>query len=586
MSLTKLELTPSAGAGDSTKSSALGGLSASDIFVFLLLIAVAVLSYGVFYVPAIFMDDWTSVLERVITGSAKWFDLMDSRHLLFSPFLIQYYLLGIYVPGYSIVLGILYVLMALLLYKIVKRFPLVHQRAFAVVVAILFLVYPTNYTHTWLIMLGVHCAIVLTLLYGYLLLRYIERGRPLILALALVCLLVSLGIYEAQVGVAGAWAVALMLMFRRSPLSRRLSLLLPLILLGLFSLWRTVGYQTVGIDDSYLTRIVITPEVLLSRLLLGYKISLGWGWTYVIEHYLPWVSDDKYAALLLLLVVVAIGWLLRNSGESQSKQGQEADRQAWPTRQRLAYSWPYMGAAMVGLILTGVGYVPTLIIYLPSLSDIGSRFNILATIGGSVTIAACLMVAAIWFARSRRQINYLMLAAALPFIVVGIVTQATVQYHNRVAWRVQQAIWQDLFSLAPNFKDNTSLLFILPGYEDSFRFQSWQRTPLTASWEASSATRLLYHNQTLTADVFFPDVDHPIEPVLTADGVFTQETGRVSPYAQTVAFVYDRATGTLQSLSALPAAWVEGATGPIQLCADCILPETVTDVPLRRLVQN
>ncbi|MEZ4618575.1 MAG: hypothetical protein R2867_24090 [Caldilineaceae bacterium] len=218
MSLTNAELRQPAKQAKPVSGQFIDRTVVADATFLLSAIALAALAYGLFYVPAIFMDDWTSVLERVLTGEAKWLDLTDSRHLLFTPFLLQYHLVGVQIHVYHFILIALTVLMALLFYKIVSRLPIVHAKSFGGVVALIFLLYPTNYTHMWLIMLGVSCAIVLTLLYAYLLLRYAEGGHRLQLIGALACLLLSLGIYEAQIGVVSVWAVTLLLLYRQQPL--------------------------------------------------------------------------------------------------------------------------------------------------------------------------------------------------------------------------------------------------------------------------------------------------------------------------------------------------------------------------------
>ncbi|MEZ4683730.1 MAG: hypothetical protein R2932_56925 [Caldilineaceae bacterium] len=196
------------------------------------------------------------------------------------------------------------------------------------------------------------------------------------------------------------------------------------------------------------------------------------------------------------------------------------------------------------------------------------------------------MVGSLYFARRRTQITLLLLCTAVPFIIIGLVTQATVQYHNRVAWVEQQQIWQELFTLAPDFQDDTMVLLILPGYQDRVGFQSWRRTPLTASWELSSALRLLYNNFTLNGDVYFLDTDLLIEPKLTVEGIYSGDTESATAYRQTVALLFDPQEMTLQQLPALPAAWVSGATAPIPLCEACIVAEQASDNPLRRLVQE
>jgi len=266
MSFTRRRLYPKDGESYSAKLGVPSWLLSKATIAFLSIVAVAILAYGLFYVPALFMDDWTSVIERMVAGNAKWLDLAWRRPLLFAPFLIQYRVFGLHVTSYYIVLWSLHVLMATLLYAIVDRFPLLQRHLFGLIVALLFLVYPTNYTHMWVIVLGVYCSVVLTLFYGYFLLRFAQGGRWLTLALALICLLISLGLYELQVGVASAWAVILFIVYRQTAVKRRLSLFLPIGLMGVFSLWRTLGSQMVGVNDQYLSQVVTTPGVLLSRL--------------------------------------------------------------------------------------------------------------------------------------------------------------------------------------------------------------------------------------------------------------------------------------------------------------------------------
>lgn len=130
------------------------------------------------------------------------------------------------------------------------------------------------------------------------------------------------------------------------------------------------------------------------------------------------------------------------------------------------------------------------------------------------------------------------------------------------------------------------VLFILPGHQDRTGFYNWRRTPLSASWEASSGVRLLYNNFTLSADVLFPDIEEPIEPILTDKGMTTQDTGTITPYAQIVAFIFNNDEGSLKQLDELPAEMIQGATGSVKLCADCVSNEQELNAPLRKLIQD
>jgi len=558
----------------------------STVLVPLSLGFIALLAYGLFFVPALFMDDWTSVIERVVTGNAIWFDASARRPLLFIPFLIQHQLFGLNVTAYYLVLWIINILIALMLYRIVTSFQFAYRRIFGFLLVLIFLIYPTNYTHMWLINLGVFCANLLLLIYAYLLLKFATGGSWFNLLIATSLLLITFGVYEGQIGVAAAWPFLLILLYRKSPKVRIAGLLIPVVLMGLYAIWRTSGYQTIGINDRYLSEMVMTPTVLLSRLWLGFKISMIWGWTYPVGQFLPWFSDTKKAIALLLIVLFILLWLVSRVVPRFVNNDSKAEEGSWLLQQRWILMRPYFIAAIVGILFIGAGYIPVILVFLPSLSGIGSRFNNYASIGGSLFFTSAIMIASITFARNSQQIKNLLVTTALPFIFLGTLTQAAVQYNNRIAWQEQTTIWQDLFSLAPNIKDDTFVLFVLPGYQERTGFYNWQRTPLSASWEVTSGLHLLYNNSTLSGDVYFPDIDEPIEPMIEADGLFVRETGKKVPYGKIIAVLFDDHTGGLKQLDNLPANFVHDSAIPVHLCTDCVSTDWLQDDPLRKLVEG
>ncbi|MBE2225392.1 MAG: hypothetical protein IAF02_27905, partial [Anaerolineae bacterium] len=396
------------------------------IAVVLSLLFIGYLAYGLFFAPAIFMDDWTSVIERIVTNNAQWLDTTQRRPLLFSTFLLQNQLFGLNITAYYISLWFLYIVMALLLYLIIARLPLHFSNLFGFITAALFLVFPTNYTHMWLIMFGVYCATTLTLLYGYLLLRFSQKGGWIIYALALICLLIPLGIYEGQLGVASTWALILFVIyFRQNTIAKRIGLLIPVILMGIYALWRTFGYQAAGVTDQYLSQVVTSPILLLSRLILGYKITLGWGWTSAVVDFIPWVSSAKIAVLMLIIIVSALLFTCWFVFQLKSEK-EDANNDTWFGNERRSNIYPYLFAVMCGFILIGAGYFPTITVFLPSLSGIGSRFNIFATIGGAVTITALLMIISILISGNKEQVKYYFLISTTPFIIIGIFLNASV----------------------------------------------------------------------------------------------------------------------------------------------------------------
>ncbi len=557
-----------------------------SLYPFLVLAALAFLANGLFFVPALYADDWTNGIEMLVNGSAQWVDVSNRRPLLSAPFLLQYRLFALNVSGQYLVIWFLYVVMAFLVYQIVSRFPLLRQHSFSLVVALLFLVYPTNYTHMWLTMLHIYLGFVLTLLYGYLLLRFAENGRWSILALALACLLISFGLYEGAIGLAAVWPLVLLFRFRQTRLSVRVSLITPLLLSGGFAVWRAFGQQTLGVEDHYVSQIATTPALLLSRLILGYRISLKWGWSYPIQQFLPWIPGTIAAFLFLVALALILVWLVRWAMEKGHIGESKGDISPWSFPQRVTNARPFSFLALLGLGLVGVGYFPIILVFLPTLNSFESRFNLFATVGGTLFFAATAMIFSLLMARNQRQARHLFLAATLPFITLGTATQAAVQYQTRVAWLEQKAIWQSLLAVAPDFVDDTLVLFILPGYQDRVGYQNWHRTPLYASWDATSAVRLFYDNPTLSADVFFPDINTEMEPVLMSDGLFTKDTAVLTSYAKIAAFVYESDTKTLTQIDELPNGLVRNIEFPVTFCSSCVLHEYIMHNSVRRLVQE
>ena len=178
---------------------------------------------------------------------------------------------------------------------------------------------------------------------------------------------------------------------------------------------RTFGYQAAGVNDQYLSQVVTSPLTLLSRLLLGYKVTLGWGWTTSIIEFFPGVSGAKSAFLLVTVILILLwltSWVLL---KLKSRRDEKASNNHRTFAERLPKIYPYVVALICGVLLIGAGYIPTITVFLPGLSGIGSRFNIFATIGGSVTIAAFLMICSMLIASEFNHEKYYFLISAMLF---------------------------------------------------------------------------------------------------------------------------------------------------------------------------
>ena len=121
----------------------------------------------------------------------------------------------------------------------------------ALAIGALFLVYPADFSRMWLTQIHGRLAMVFVLLYAHLLLIYRDTHRRWALYGALLALVCSLAVYEAQLGLAMAWCVLLLVASRKRSWKELMALASPLVVGAIFVLWRTVGYSMLGINDNY-----------------------------------------------------------------------------------------------------------------------------------------------------------------------------------------------------------------------------------------------------------------------------------------------------------------------------------------------
>jgi hypothetical protein len=530
------------------------------IFSILILAGIGLLSYWQYYVPAIYTDDWTSFIGRLIKGYLPWVDWYSTRPLEALPRTLLYYLFGININAYYIVLFSLNLLAAVIFYILLLRlFP--ENRLYSLITAAIFLVYPTDYTHMWLTMIHIRTAVCLTLLYAILILDFSISGKWYLLILSSVLLILSLGFYEAQLGIALTWVFMLLLFIKFQGFYKVFGLIIQFLIGGFFTIWRTLGIRAMGINDHYGSKVNLNLHSLLDSFFSGFKIDLIWGWTTTIQYYSPWHLSNKSAFLLLVALIIIIyitGFLIvplvKRSHEQLFRISSKKDNVK-----------PFVISMIIGLVLIPAGYIPITFIVIPNLSGLASRVNIFASLGSAIFLTSIIMIGSLFFSKNKNRLNYLFLASMTPFIILGALTQISVQYATNIAWNEQKMIWKDLVKIVPDFKDNTLVLFILPGYNERIGFTNWQRTPLSSPWGASSALELLYNNPTLTAEVTLPDLTGDNEPILTPQGVMDKFTGILTPYSRTVSFIYNRSEGRLSQINELPIEYINGAVKPVQL---------------------
>ena len=540
---------------------------------------IAILPYALFYAPVLYEDDWTSTVWSAVNGNLHWVSWMHGRPLELVPRLLIYALFGLNIHIFYLILFTLNVLGAILLYLLGRRI-VPSATAPSWIVAALFLVYPADFTRTYLTMISIKLVLCLALLFAMLTLIYVEDGRPQALIATLGSLFLSLGVYEGHLGLILVWCLWI-LVVRRGNFRRRIVLFAGVTLVTLlFVFWRIVVAPRIGLGSQYIEQLEIAPSVIVDRLLFGLRI-LVWGWTIPVGKVLQWPST--IGALLVVAGMVVGSWMVAAlAGYKPTKNQVEGPiaLQGW-TRTMKRIPLLFGG----GVVLALAGYLPIVTVMEPNLTANASRVNLFATLGASVMIAVFLWTGSAVTARTQRNIDALMISGAVPLLLLGMAIQAQIQRDIRTAWNEQQAIWHELFEVCPNFEDNTAIYFVLPGYQDRHGWANWQRTPLSSEWEVTSALQVLYHKNSLHGDLIFSDLDRGYgAPEFTPRNIASYWTRETTAFSQAVFVSYDgspRHLRVIQDLrSDLQLAWEPQGYAPMTRC----LQGTSPRIELRRLV--
>jgi hypothetical protein len=500
-----------------------------------------ILAYGLFYAPVLYGDDWSQIVGQMVQGKLEWIDWTNRRPLLDAPLIVLHNMFGINIPLFYLTAVLLTFFSSVAIYFLVLGV-LPENNLMSLTISLLILIYPADYTHIWLAhALHARVAWLLTLLFAGSTLFYAERGKFLFLLLGTTLLTISLLLYEAQLGIAISWCLFLMLVKSTDHWSRRLAFLLPILVIVIWAGWRGSVYDVSDMSDNYLPLLEFKPVDLFHRVGLGLKVMI-FAWTLPLRRLFK--VQSNWIPLVGICLFIAATWFLvlvfDNSSKSNLKRG-------WLTR--LLQAKKYVLLFGLGIFLSIAGYFPSILLYQPNLKGRFSRVNFCAIPGASLCIVSLLCIAALILKQGKEQA--LLLAGAAPLIALGIFTQAWVHRDFKTTWWEQKHIWNSLFRLVPDMKDDTVVYFVLPGYEDRIGFANWQRTPLTAQWEVSSALQVLYGKKRLYGDLIFTDINIYGEARVTRNGVVNFWTGESIPYERSLFVAYDGEPRKLRIISDL-----------------------------------
>lgn len=544
-----------------------------------LLILLAVLTYaGEVLTPSLLGDEW-GILGRYIHQSGPSCPKLAITARLFEGcwMPIVYRVVGLNPQAFHTA-GMLVTLTSALMLLVALDIMLPDWPAYNGAVAITFLVIPADMARLWLAGHIVFTTMLLLLAVCFMALFWRDGSRRAWLA-GMIAIGLSLNYYESTVGVIIALSTLGFLFGRHLSRRQRLAFLAPGAVAVLFSVWRWRWQTIVGAAYGHSTgNVTFAPGDLLERLLFGADYTLRKSWSDAMLDWLQTrprgagvgpVGETVLLAVVVLLPMLAVYGLTR---AARPPAPMETVREVRNRKRDLAR------AAAIGIVVVVAGYFPVILASFPDSYYTESRFHNLPTIGAALVLCAGLFAMSLLLGRTPSRARMIAVAGLAPLVALGIAGHLTTQRNINQAWADQQMIWRSLFIQAPDFTDDTYVLFMLTGYDSPSK---GPHPFVSGSWGTTHAIQLLYGNPELRAGFVYADPTQSLDiqgSKLVLDyyyGVWEY------PAEETVVFVFDEAKRQLVRLNQL-----ERGGKVLPLGAGRIIETPAAATEYRRLVSG
>ena len=504
-------------------------------FVILLIICiVSFIPFKSLKSPPIASDEWSLIVAPYTFGELRPVNLSNHRPLDMSFYYLLTSIFGLRFEYFFLLNALILFLSGAMVYLLVKRI-FTQYTWFASLAAIIYLIYPVDYTRTWIMMLYIRFWWLTSLTAIWLLMDFVNTGNIWKLALALIGIVIPLGAYEGQFGIVAIAAFLIAAISKDKPVSRRLVLLGSIIIIGiLFYLWRfhiqanftDIRYYSVG-------SFQFSPVTLVKRYFQGFTIfSARW-----LDPILTKIGLSKFHltiwSLLYIAVFVFVSFLVFQKNSSATKL-------------QMAHKLPILKSHFYLFLIGGTiwiaGYFPIIGLYSPSLNGHASRVNLFAVAGAALLLTSLVAILSITIAKSGSQIRPLAIAIILPFILAGIFVQLQVNAENQAVWETQRNIWKGTFEIIPNIQSEKQLVIIIPGYEQLGPFEA---LPFSTAWEVDSGVQVLYNNPDIGGYYYYKDAQNS-QFEFKKNGVNPQGTDKLVGYKRLIFVLYHPHDNTVE----------------------------------------
>lgn len=448
-----------------------------------------------FLSPPLRSDDWEWLVWRFIFDPLELVNWADRRPFISSLLSVLTPLLGLNIQWYYLVNFLLILLSGIILFLIIKR-TFSQYTWLALPVTLIFLVYPTNFAKTWLIVLNIHLSLILALTAILMMIEFARSGKILLLLSAILFFILSLGIYEAGLGIVMLAAFILCFLVRDLPVKRRIPIISVMITGAGFIIWRTLIQPVLmNVQDHYLETIAISFTTIINRYVQGLFIFL-FNWTGPLLNSFGRAKYWVFVGVGIILLIVFLFTLPRLIKSAKSST-------SFPYDERKKNIKSLLIIFMVGGLFWAAGYVPVISLYQPIFYGDGSRVNYFSVPGASLSLVAGIACLITLTAQSKERIKRTLIIAIIPLLVLGSVFQIHAQNERFRVWKIKKEFWHSMFEAVTGLENRTKVVIVIPGYEDLEPFEMY---PFAGDWEAESALRVLYNSTDLFAEYYYRDI--------------------------------------------------------------------------------
>jgi len=509
-------------------------LKNEQVITVIVLLAVSIVSFGLFRSTIISSDDWSYFVWKYAFGELRPILWNDRRPFVLVFYYVMASIFGLHFEYYYFANFLILFSSAFLVFAIVKQvFP--EYGWLASLTALVYLIYPVDYSRTWFIMIYIRLMWLFSLIAIWLLLKFVVSGNWWTFAAAMLAIAFPLGAYEGQFGVILLTGVLIAIAMPKMPIKRRFMPLGGVFLVGiLFLVWRFFVQETyLEIKDVYVETIQFTPVLLLQRYIHGLDIFAK-GWLAPIATQLGRTEFELLVSWLLwILISYLIIWRICSNRPMNKESGNQ---------QTVLQISPYLKFIALGGAFWMAGYVPIIALYTPSLSGHASRVNLFAIPGAALMLVSMIAIFSTLATNSTFAMRSLTTLSLLPFIVASIFVQLQVNQENQVAWETQKEIWNGVFEAIPNIADEKQIVIIVPGYNQLRPFES---LPFLSGWEVESSAQILYNNPSIQGSYYYKDIQ-PTELLFTQNGFKPIPTDKIISYKKLIFVYYDPQNRTVK----------------------------------------